>query len=66
MRGASEEDQHRVLGGSLTYERRLPDALFLGSKKLPLSNDIVKDEAIVDARWVRLCTSGSFICKWVG
>lgn len=37
----------------LTYERRLPDALFLGSKKLPLSEDIVKSEAIVDARWVR-------------
>lgn len=23
MRGASEEDKHRVLGGSYTYERRL-------------------------------------------
>ena len=46
----------RLSGGYhflLTYERRLPDALFLGSKKLPLSEDIVKSEAIVDARWVR-------------
>ena len=38
-------------------------ALFLGSKKLPLSKDIVKDEAIVDAPWVRLCISGSFLTE---
>lgn len=32
MRGASEENKHRVLGGSFTYERRLLRFL-LGSSK---------------------------------
>ncbi len=41
-------------GQGITYERRLL-ALFLGSKKLPQSLDIVKDEAIVDAPWVSVC-----------
>ena len=33
MRGASEEDKHRVLGGSYTYERRLSTLYFLASWK---------------------------------
>lgn len=59
MRSASEEDKHQVLGGSHTYERRL---LRFYSWLLETTNfkDVVEIEAIVDAPWVRLCTSSSF------
>lgn len=55
MRGASEEDLHRVLGGSFIYERRLPRFIswLLETTKF---KDVVESEAIVDAPWVRLCT----------
>ena len=38
MRGASEEEQHRVLGGSFTYGKAFINALFLGYSKLPPLN----------------------------
>ena len=51
-------DSGRCIGYWVGYDIRkaFTDALFLGSKKLPLSEDIVKSEAIVDARWVSICT----------
>ena len=49
----------RLSGGYhflLTYERRLPDALFLGLQNVGNFEIAVKSEAIVDARWVSICT----------
>lgn len=56
MRGASEEDKRRVLGGSLKYERRLL-RFILGLQNVGNFEFATKIEAIVDAPWVRLCTS---------
>ena len=56
MRGASEEDQHRVLGGSL-HTKGVYRAFFLALRNLRNFEFATKDEAIVDAPWVRLCTS---------
>ena len=55
--------ESRAFGQGLTYERRLL-ALSLGSEKLPHSLDIVKDEAIVDAPWVRICMAASILRDW--
>lgn len=60
MRGALEEDPHRVLGGSFTYERRLLTFYFLALRNLGNFEFAVRSEAVVDAPWVRLCASGSF------
>lgn len=60
MRGASEEDQHRVLGGSFYIRKAFTALLFLALRNLGTFEFAVKSEAIVDAPWVRLCTSGSF------
>ena len=56
MRGASEE-QHRVLGGSFTYGKAFTYALFLGLQNVGNFEFATKNEAIVDAPWVRLCAS---------
>lgn len=61
MRGASEEDPHRVLGGSFTYERRLLTFYFLAFRNFATFLVIVKDEAIADAPWVRfMCNQRIF------
>lgn len=59
MRGASEEDKRRVLGGSLKYERRLL-ALYSWLLETTKFKDVVEIEAIVNAPWVRLCISSLF------
>ena len=58
MRGASEEEIHRVLGGFF-YERRLL-ALFLGLQNVGNFEYATKNEAIVNALRVRLCTSDPY------
>lgn len=55
MRGASEEERHRVLGGSL-HTKGVYCALFLAFRNLRNFEFATKDDAIVDAPWVRLCT----------
>ena len=57
MRGASEEDSHRVLGGSFHIRKAFAYALFLGLQNVGNFETAVEDEAIVDAPWVRLCIS---------
>ena len=47
------------IGWFVTYERRLPTLYFLANRNLGTFEFATKSEAIVDAPWVRLCTSFS-------
>ena len=45
------------MGGSFTYGKAFTYALFLGLQNVGNFEFATKDEAIVDAPWVRLCAS---------
>ena len=57
MRGASEEEHTGYWVVRLHTERRLLTLYFLAIRNLRNFEFATKDEAIVDAPWVRLCAS---------
>lgn len=52
--------------GRFVYIRKAFTALSSWLFETTNFKDVVEIEAIVDAPWVRLCTSNSFYWKWVG
>lgn len=54
------------IGWFVLHTKGVYCALFLGLQNVGNFEFAVKSEAIVDAPWVRLCTSGSFLIEWTG
>ena len=59
MCGTSEEERRRALGGSLHTKGVYLTLYFLALRNLGTFEFATKNEAIVDAPWVRLCISDS-------